>query len=96
MERCFLVCTSLLSVQMVVAGPHTRLVFSVPHPLGDIRVPVMEAVILTIKNLIDHVTLGVCQVATVSLPFAAPAHAVLARELFACEMRTAATGPALR
>jgi len=86
MERYFLVRTSLLSVQMVVNGPHTRLVFSEPHPLGDIRVPVMEAVILTIKNLVDYVTLGVCQVASVSFPFEAPAHANLARELFGCEV----------
>ncbi len=87
MERYFLVRTSLLSVQVVADGALTRLVFSEPHPLGDIRVPVMEAVILTIKNLVDYVTLGVCQVATVSFPFEAPAHADLARELFGCEVR---------
>lgn len=86
-ERYFLVRTSLFSVKLEERGTRVRLVFLEPHPLGDIRVPVSEAVVLTIKNLIDHVTLGECQVASVSFAFPAPAHAHLARELFGCEVR---------
>lgn len=86
-ERYFLVRTSLFSVKLETHGTRVRLMFLEPHPLGDIRVPVSEAVVLTIKNLIDHVTLGDCQVAGVSFAFPAPAHAHLARELFGCEVR---------
>lgn len=86
-ERYFLVRTSLFSVKLEERGTRVRLVFLEPHPLDDIRVPVSEAVVLTIKNLIDHVTLGECQVARVSFAFPAPAHAHLARELFGCEVQ---------
>ena len=46
--------TSLLTLRQEVHGDRLRLVFVEPHPLGDIRLPVMEAIVLTIKNLIDY------------------------------------------
>lgn len=79
--------TSLLTLRQEVHGERLRLVFVEPHPLGDIRLPVTEAIVLTIKNLIDYVTMGSGQVSSAAFPFAEPAHGDLARELFRCALR---------
>lgn len=85
-ERYILVRTSLFSLKLEAHGARVRLVFIEPTPLNDIRVPVSEAVVLTIKNLIDHVTMGDCPVKRVGFAFPAPLHADLARELLGCEV----------
>lgn len=84
--RYMLVRTSLLTVQLDVQGPHARLVFAQAHALGDVRDAVLEAVVLTVKNLLDYITVGAAQVTSVAFPFPAPAHAELARQLFKCEV----------
>lgn len=53
-------------------------------PLGDIERPVLEAVVLAIKNIVDFITLGSCRIRRVAFPFAADRSAALARELFGC------------
>jgi AraC-like DNA-binding protein len=79
--------TSLVLPRHEVCGDEVRLIFTEPMPLGDIRRPVLEAVILTLKNLLDHITMGACPVSVAAFPFEAPAYAGLARELFKCEVR---------
>jgi AraC-like DNA-binding protein len=59
-------------------------------PLGMVQAPVLEAVLLAVKNLLDAISLGACRFESVTFPFAAPAHAALARQLFGCEVRYAA------
>lgn len=86
-ERYFLVRTSLFGMSLVAHGTMTRVVFSAQHPLGDIRVPVTEAVVLTIKNLVGQLARGMCRVSSVSFPFGPPAHASLAHDLFGCDIR---------
>jgi AraC-like DNA-binding protein len=49
-------------------------------------VPVLEAVILSVKNILDTISTGTCQVTSVSFPFVAPRYAQLARDLFKCEV----------
>ncbi|MBY4710599.1 AraC family transcriptional regulator [Burkholderia cepacia] len=86
-ERFVQVRTSLVSAKLETAGEHVRLAFVERHPLGDIRQPVMEAIVLTIKNLLDYITRGASPVAFVALPFDLPGYANLARELFGCDVR---------
>lgn len=90
-EQYMLVRTSLLAVKQVVEGDRLRLVFVEPRPLEDLRAPVLEAVVLTVKNLIDHVTLGACRVSRAVFPFAPPAHAALASDLFKCDVEHGAS-----
>jgi AraC-like DNA-binding protein len=55
--------------------------------LGDIDTLVTEAVVLTIKNLIDQITFGAVQTLGASFRHAEPAYAPLARDMFGCEVR---------
>ena len=86
LEQYMLLRTSLLAVRQVVEGDRLRLVFVEPRPLEDLRAPVLEAVVLTIKNLIDYVTMGTCRVSRAVFSFGPPAHEGLARDLFKCEV----------
>ncbi len=56
-------------------------------PLGDIQRPVLEAVVLSIKNVLDEITMGACHVRHVAFPLDEPEYAALASELFGCEVR---------
>ena len=86
MDRYFQVRTTLLSTRHELAQEGLRLVFEEALSLGAIRRPVLEAVVLTIKNLFDQVTMGACRIRRVAFPFPEPAYSELARELFQCEV----------
>lgn len=90
-EQYLLLRTSLLAIRQEASGDRLRLVFVEPHPLGDVRAAVLEAVVLTVKKLIDYVSMGTCQVSAAVFPFERPAHATLAQELFGCEVRHGAS-----
>ncbi|MEL6178990.1 MAG: AraC family transcriptional regulator ligand-binding domain-containing protein, partial [Myxococcota bacterium] len=47
-----------------------RVIIAELFPLGDIRALLLEAVVLSIKNLLDAVSMGACQVHAVVFPFA--------------------------
>lgn len=79
--------TQLVSIRQETAGDEVRFIFDEGIPLGDVKRPVLEAVVLTIKNLFDYITTGTSQVRYVSFPFAAPGYAELATELFRCQVR---------
>ncbi len=85
-EQYLLVRTSLVLLSHEIHGDQVHLVFTEPAPLGDIRRSVLEAVILTVKNLFDHVAMGCCNVREIAFPFATPAYAALAHELFKCDV----------
>lgn len=85
--RYLRVRTSLVMLRYEIHGDTARLVFSEPAPLGDIRRPVLEGVMLTIKNLLDHITTGACHIRQAAFPFEAPAYAALARDSFKCEVQ---------
>ena len=83
--------TSMISVQLLEVGEgdaaeaHIRILES--QPLGEARRPVLEAVVLTIRNVLDFITRGNGAVRYVAFPFARPDYAALAQDLFRCEVR---------
>jgi AraC-like DNA-binding protein len=79
--------TSLISIAHTVHAGELRIVFAETRPLGDIQRTVLEAVMLSIKNVLDSISMGVCQVRMVAFPFDAPDHAPLARDLFRCDVQ---------
>jgi AraC-like DNA-binding protein len=64
-----------------------RVLFTETQPLGAIRRPVLEALIMAGKNMLDTVTLDECRIGKVTFQFDAPPYAELARQLFGCEVR---------
>lgn len=64
-----------------------RVLFTETQPLGAIRRPVLEALVMAGKNILDTVTLDECRIGKVTFPFDAPPYAELARQLFGCDVR---------
>lgn len=87
LERYSGVRTSLLAVSTSSARGVVRVRFSEALPLGAVRRPLLEAVVLSIKNVLGVMSMGACPVLEVAFPFEAPEYAPLARELFGCEVR---------
>jgi AraC-like DNA-binding protein len=86
-ERFLLVRTSLASIAHTVEGSDVRVRFLETRPLGAIQRPVFEAVGLSLKNVVDTISMGACKVRLVAFPFEAPDYGPLARDLFGCEVR---------
>jgi len=63
-----------------------RVRFTEPHPLGGARRPVLEAVVLSLKNLLEALSGGTYEVRSAAFSFAAPDYAALAREMFRCDV----------
>lgn len=78
---------ALIAVSHEQRGREVRVHFRETRPLGELRRPVLEAVLLSIKNVLDAISLGRCEVLEVSFPFPTPEDAPLARELFRCPVR---------
>lgn len=87
LERFMHLRTSLLSVSHEVRDDEVHVGFVAPEPLGEVERPVLEAVMLSIKNVFDTISMGVCQARSVSFPFPAPDYGRLARDFFGCEVR---------
>jgi AraC-like DNA-binding protein len=79
--------TTLVSVTQRVQGDEAWVGFPVARPMDGLELTVSEAILLTIKNLIDQITLGACQVRRVCFQQPEPAYADLARDMFGCEVR---------
>jgi len=79
--------TTLLSVRHEVTGPAVHIHFAEAQPLGEIRRPVLEAMMLAFRNVVDHVTMGNCRFDQVHFAFAQPEYAALAEGLFGCPVR---------
>jgi AraC-like DNA-binding protein len=86
-ERFTRLRTTLVSVSTEVDAKEARVRFDEMRPLGELRRPVLEAIVLSIKNVLGAISVGACQVNEVAFPFAAPEYAALARELFGCNVR---------
>lgn len=86
LERYFGVRTSLVTISLREDGELAHLVFTANYPLGTIQRPVLEAIVLAIKNVFDAVSLGASGVMRVSFPFARPDYAGLAAEMLRCEL----------
>ena len=85
-ERFARLRAPFLEVTHAVHEGEVRMRFHEVLPLGDVQRSVLEAVVLSVKNVLDTISLGACRVLRVGFPFPAPDYASLARELFACEV----------
>lgn len=86
-EQYFLTRTRLVSVRQQTMGAEVRFIFDETLPLRKVRRPVLEAIVLTIKNVYDYITAGEAPIPYVCFPFEAQPYAELAQELFSCNVR---------
>lgn len=86
-ERYFQIRTRLVTVRHETLGAEVRFVFAENIPLATVQRPVLEAIVLTIKNLFDYITSGAAQIPYASFPFKAPDYSNLAKEMFRCDLR---------
>jgi len=87
LERYAPLRSSLFAVSHSLHHAEVRLHLIEAQPLGDIERPLLEAVMLSIKNIVDSMSMGSCPVSSVAFPFQAPGYARLARDLFRCDVR---------
>lgn len=87
LESYLQVRTTLVSTRHEIVGDKVRIIFDEPIPLGDVRRPVLEAVVLTVKNMVDYITIGASHISLVCFPFAEPEYGDLARDLFHGDVR---------
>jgi AraC-like DNA-binding protein len=64
-------------------------------PLGEARRPLLEALVLALRNALDAVGVGAVPVERALFPFPAPPYAPLARKLLGCEVRWGAPAAAI-
>lgn len=79
--------TQLVQFRVLNRGQQVLLEIRESHPLGALSVPVLEAILIAIKNLLDAVALGDAGVLAVRCPFPAPTYRALAEDLFACPVQ---------
>ena len=84
LERFAGLRTSLVSISHAVVGDEVRVLFEEARPLGDLQRPMFEALVLSIKNVLDDITMGTCNVPEVAFAFPRPDYASLATDLFGC------------
>ena len=87
LERYLRLRIGLIAIHTEVQRDEVRVRFTEITALGDIRRPLLEAVVMTLKNILDALTMGACRIRAVAFPFPAPDYASLARDLFGCEVR---------
>lgn len=78
---------SPVAVSSEVHGDEVWVRFGETEPLGEIRRPVLEALLMTAKNMLDSITLDACRIRAVVFPFERPPEADLVAQLFGCEVR---------
>lgn len=72
----------LISTRLDVIDDEARLRCDLPEVLGQLRSPVSEAILLTVKNALDHISMGSCQFVRASFMQRKPDHRELAEEMF--------------
>lgn len=87
MERFMQVRTTLVTARHEIRGDTMRVLIEPARELGDLEVLVTEAIVLTIKNLVDQMNLAASPVAYVAFRHAEPSYVNLARDLFRCDLR---------
>lgn len=86
-ERFTRLRISLLTPSLEVHKGFMRVGYVEAQPLAELRRPLLEAVVLTVKNVLDAISMGACRVGWVSFPFDEPRYAALARDMFQCDVR---------
>lgn len=85
-ERFSRVRTSLITLSHQVEDDQARLLFAEVLPLEDIARPVLEAVVLSIKLVLDDITMGASNIERVTFSFERPEYAALACDMFGCKV----------
>ena len=86
-ERYIPLRLPLVAVALETTASEARLRFSETCPLGDIQRPVVEAVLLSLKNALEAISLGASRIGAVCFAFQAPDYAALARDVLRCPVR---------
>lgn len=86
-ERFARLRSSVVTITHEIGPREGRVIFTEGVPLGDVQRPLLEAVVLSVKNVLDEITMGACQVRAVAFPFPAPEYAALAEDMFGCKVR---------
>lgn len=87
LERFVAVRLSLLSVSHRVHGDEAWLEVAPQVPLGRVQRPLLEAVLLSLRNILDAVSMGAFEVRALAFPFAEPEYAALARDIAGTPVR---------
>jgi len=82
---------SLVELALEETAREVKVRISMTHSLGAAERPVLEAIVMATKNIVDAISMGACRIETVAFPFPEPPYGDLARELFACDVRWRAT-----
>lgn len=85
-ERYVQLRSSLFVITHELRATEGRVFLSTTHPLGEVERPIMEAVLLSIKSVLDDVMLGACALGEVALAAPEPEYAGLARDMFGCKV----------
>jgi AraC-like DNA-binding protein len=87
LERYLQLRFAPISVRHEILGEEVHVHYEVTRLLDGIQIPVLEAVLLTVKNVLDHMTMGSCEIRLVCFAGPEPSYAGLARDLFKCDVR---------
>ncbi|HQZ31335.1 MAG TPA: AraC family transcriptional regulator [Arenimonas sp.] len=77
----------VVAMSLEVGAMQARLRVSETCPLGDMQRPVLEAVVLSVKNALEVISLGASRIEAVGFAFDPPEYAALAREVLRCPVR---------
>jgi len=86
LERYSRLRTSLVAISVEPGAGEVRVRLEETRSLGDIRRPLLEAVALSVKNVLGTISMGACRAVAIAFPFDAPEYSSLAREMFGCEV----------
>lgn len=78
--------TSMVSIALEGVAGGLRVLFEESRPLGELRRPILEAIVLSIKSEVGFYSAGACRASEVAFSCEAPEYQALARELFGCEV----------
>ena len=87
LERFIPLRINLVMVSHQVDGKYLNLQIRELLPLGEVGPFLLGAVVVAVKNVLDFITLGNCQVAQASFTFAEAFDRELVRSLFRCPVR---------
>ncbi len=86
-ERFTALRTSFVTIRATIGRDVVRLRVDEARPLGSLRRPLLEAVVVSTKLLLDTITAGASRVVEVGFAFPKPSYASLAREVLGTTVR---------
>ena len=87
LERFMALRMPLITLSPQHHGDEVRVCFVEAWPLGELQRPLLESTLLSVRNLLDALTLGASRAGSVAFAFEAPEYARLARELLRSPVR---------